>query len=153
MSEIKFNKSLILKLNKEKNNTEVLSTLAEYLCKHGLVKDTYKNAILSREEEYPTGLFTGNINIAIPHTDIQHVNQAAICVGILENPVKFHAMDNPGKKIDVSLIIMLALTEVHGHVNMLQKVIELIQNQKLVKEIIQSNNSKTIYKVIKEQLL
>lgn len=153
MSTITFNESLILRLNKEKSNTEVLSILADSLCEQGLVKDTYKGAILSREAEYPTGLFIGNINIAIPHADIMHVNKAAICVGVLENPVKFHAMDDPTKEIEVSLIIMLALTEAHGHISMLQRVVELIQNQELVKKIIESKDLKVVYEIIKEQLL
>ena len=153
MSAITFNESLILRLNKEKTNIEVLSALADRLCEQGLVKDTFKKAILGREAEYPTGLFTENVNIAIPHTDIKHVNQASICVGIMHNPVNFHKMDEPTIEIGVRLVIMLALTESHGHINMLQKVVALIQNQKLVEKIIESDNLKTVYEIVKKELL
>lgn len=153
MSAITFNELLILKLNQEKTDIEVLSALADRLCEQGLVKDTYKKAILDREAEYPTGLFTGNINIAIPHADIKHVNKASICVGIIENPIKFHAMDEPANEIDVRLVIMLALTEAHGHIKMLQKVVALIQNQELVKKVMESTDLKTVYEIIKKQLL
>lgn len=153
MSAITFNELLILKLNQEKTDIEVLSALADRLCEQGLVKDTYKKAILDREAEYPTGLFTGNINVAIPHADIKHVNKASVCVGIIEKPIKFHAMDEPANEIDVSLVIMLALTEAHGHIKMLQKVVALIQNQELVKKVMESTDLKTVYEIIKEQLL
>ncbi|MDF2951993.1 MAG: galactitol transporter subunit, partial [Anaerocolumna sp.] len=59
MSEIKFNESQILKLEGNTSNVEVLSTIADLLCEKGLVKDTYKKAILDREAVFPTGLFTG----------------------------------------------------------------------------------------------
>ncbi|WP_029452879.1 PTS sugar transporter subunit IIA [Clostridium algidicarnis] len=153
MDTITFNKSLILRMNQEKTDIEVLTLLASRLCELGLVKDTYKKAILDREEQYPTGLFIGEANVAIPHADIKHVNQASICVGILENPVKFNAMDEPTNEIDVSLVIMMALTEAHGHIDMLQKVVKLIQNQELVKKVIKSRDSQTIYQIIKEELL
>lgn len=153
MSAITFNESLILRIDKQQTNTEILSTLADRLYELKLVKDTFKKAILDREAEYPTGLFTGNINVAIPHTDIANVNKAAICVGILGKPVKFHAMDKPAEEIDVRLVIMLALTEAHGHIDILKRVIELIQNQELANKIVESKDSKLVYDIIKKQLL
>jgi PTS system galactitol-specific IIA component len=153
MSAITFNESLILRINEQKTNIEILSALADRLYELKLVKDTYKKAILDREAEYPTGLFTDNINVAIPHADIVHVNHAAICVGILGKPVKFHAMDKPAEEIDVRLVIMLALTEAHGHIDILQKIVKLIQNQELVGKIVNSKNSKLVYDIIKDQLL
>lgn len=153
VGEIKFNESLILKLSQESTDTEVLSALATHLQEQGIVKETYKDAVLAREKTYPTGLYTGNINVAIPHTDIVHVNEAAICVGILENPAKFCSMDDKSRVIDVSLVILLALTEPHGHVDMLQKVIELIQDQELIKKIIESDDTKEVFEIIKAQLL
>ena len=47
---------------------------------------------MKRESVYPTGLPVGEINVAIPHTDPEHVNNAAICLGILEKPVTFNVM-------------------------------------------------------------
>lgn len=37
------------------------------------VEDSFESAIMTREMSFPTGLELGHINIAIPHTDPQHV--------------------------------------------------------------------------------
>ena len=54
-------------------------------------------------------------------------------------------MDEPDVMIDVQLVVMLALTLPHGHIEMLQKVVALIQNQDVVKSIVHSSNQKEIY--------
>ncbi len=110
MSGIAFNESLILEFDKPMTDREVLSAMTDYLCEKGIVKDTYKQAILEREQSFPTGLKTGGINVAIPHADICHVNEAAICVAVLKTPAPFRAMDEPDNDVPVSLVIMLALT-------------------------------------------
>ena len=153
MKDITFNEELILKINGKKQDVEVLAYMAEYLQSKGLVKDSYSKAITDREAEFPTGLFTGNINIAIPHADTEHVEKAAICVGVLEEPIIFRAMDDPDKELEIRLIIMLALKEAHGHIEMLQKVVELIKDQEALNKVIESSDSSIIYQIISEKLL
>ena len=52
---------LFLRFDTHLTNTEVLSAMADNLCKRGIVKETYKKAILDREQEFPTGLNTGEL--------------------------------------------------------------------------------------------
>lgn len=153
MSEVLFNESLIVKLEDLNTNKEALSYIADYMYEKGYVKEGYKKAILDRESEFPTGLFIGDINVAIPHADVNFVNEASIAVGILKEPIKFRAMDEPENEIDVSLIIMLALKEAHGHIQMLQKIVELIKHQDSVKKIISSEDLNSVYETISEYLL
>ena len=153
MSELVFNESLIIKLEGLSTNEEALSLMANHLYDKGYVKESYKDAILNRESEFPTGLFTGAINVAIPHADVNFVKEASIAVGILKNPIKFRAMDDPDKEIEVRLIIMLALKEAHGHIQMLQKVVSLIKNQDSIKEILSTDDLKKSYEIISKYLL
>lgn len=153
MSEILFNESLIINLSDLNTNNEALSVIADHLYEKGYVKEGYKNAILKREAEFPTGLFTGGLNVAIPHADVNFVNEASIAIGILKKPIKFRAMDEPENEIDVSLIIMLALKEAHGHIQMLQRVVNLIKNQDSIKKIISCNDVNKINEIISKYLL
>lgn len=150
---ILFDQSLILRIDGAKTCTEILEKMCDYLCEKGIVKETYKQAILDREANFPTGLNVGGINIAIPHADVCHVNEASLCVGILDAPVDFHAMDEPDDLIPIYLVIMLVLTEPHGHIEMLQKVVALIQNQEEVKKIISAENNAEVEALIKKHLL
>lgn len=153
MNEIVFDESLILELGDVEDNTEALTLLTDYLLEKGFVKEGYREAILEREAAFPTGLSTGEINIAIPHADTSFVNQAALCVGILKKPVKFSAMDEPDHQIDVNIIIVLALKEAHGHLEMLQKVVELIKDQDNLKKIVMAGDMKPAYDIISGHLL
>ncbi len=150
---IAFDQYLILKIENAKTNMEVLSQMCEHLCERGIVKDTYCKAILEREESFPTGLNTHGINVAIPHADVSHVNTASLCVAVLNPTVDFRAMDEPEDAVAVSLVIMLVLTEPHGHLEMLQKIVGLIQNQEDVKQIINAKDKGTIEAVIRRYLL
>ena len=150
---IAFDQSLILKIENAKTNTEVLTQMCEHLCGKGIVKDTYCEAILEREKNFPTGLNTHGINVAIPHADVSHVNKASLCVAVLNPTVDFHAMDEPEDAVAVSLVIMLVLTEPHGHLEMLQKIVGLIQNQEDVKKIITAEDKGAVEEVIRRYLL
>ena len=81
------------------NDKEVIKQMASALEEEGYVKDTFADAIVKRESIYPTGLPVGEINVAIPHTDPEHVNNAAVCLGILDKPVTFNVMGMEGSFI------------------------------------------------------
>jgi galactitol PTS system EIIA component len=144
---------MILKVDtKDKGKEEVLSLLADNLHQGGYVKDSYKEGILKRERIYPTGLFTGGINVAVPHTDCIHVNKDAIAVGILKDAILFKAMDNPESDVNVSIIIMIALKEAHGQIEMLQKIVSLVKKQDELKGILETDDADAIYQVISSHL-
>lgn len=153
MEGISFDESLVLKLTNVNTDKEVLTALANHLYEEGYVTKDYNQSILEREEMFPTGLSTGAINIAIPHADIKNVKKGALCVGITETPVQFSAMDEPDDKIDVNIIIMMALEEAHGHMEMLKKAVELIKNQNELKRILEAKDSKSAHKILASHLI
>lgn len=152
MAEIAFTPDLVTVIDHATTYQEVEKTLAERLVQLGYAKDTYPQAIAERETNYPTGLDVEGINAAMPHCDIANVNSPAICVGVLKNPVAWRKMDDPDDTCPVYLVTMLALTEAHAHIDMLTKVVSLIQNQDLMKQIIGSDNADEIYKLIAKSL-
>lgn len=153
MSSITLRESLILRFDQKMTDTEVLSAMCENLHREGIVKESYQAAILEREASYPTGLKCGGINIAIPHADIIHVNEAAISVAILKEPAPFKAMDEPDGDVPVNIVIMLALTEAHGHIEMLQKIVGLIQNQDELQKMIDTDDKKAVMELMEKELL
>jgi len=104
-----------------------LATVADQLFASGAVKESYKPALLQREIDFPTGLATENIGIAMPHTDAEHVNYDQIGVMRLAEPVTFQQMGD-GQEIQAKFIFMLALKEAHAQLDMLQKLVALIQD-------------------------
>lgn len=153
MANLRFDESLVCVLEQPGSFADVEASLADVLHFQGYVKDSFADAIAAREQNYPTALQFGEYNIAMPHCDVEHVKNGAICVGILKQPVAWHRMDDPEATCEVSLVVMLAINEAHAHLEMLQKVVKLLQNQELVGQIVASSAAADAYPLIAEQLV
>lgn len=127
---------------------DVIRKLGKLLYKKGKVKKSFVEATIAREKEMPTGLPIGNINAAIPHTDIEHVNKPSLAIGILNKPIPFGIMINPKELVEVSIVFLLALNKPHDQIEMLQKVALILQNSSILKELKQSKNSIQVVKVL-----
>lgn len=115
MADLSFDSSLVVRIDENGLTCEdVERRLAAVLEEQGYVKDTYAQAIVDREANFPTALDMSGLNVAIPHCDVANVNKAAMCMGVLANPVDWHKMDEPDETCKVSVVCMLALTEAHG---------------------------------------
>jgi len=125
---------------------EVITLMAKKLISEGYVKDSYLNAILKREKEYPTGLPTNEVGVAIPHTDIEHVIKHGIAVATLKNPVKFNAMGNPDEEVNVKLIFMLAITDPNTQINLLKKLVDIFQKKEFLKKLVSIENEEEFAK-------
>lgn len=147
-----FDEEMILFVTTEEK-TEALYALAQQLTSRGYVKPSYSEGILTREHVYPTGLFTGGINVAVPHTDCRHVIKDGIAVGILSKPILFQAMDEPTQEIPVRIIVMLALKEPHGQLAMLQAVISMIQDQETLKKLLNIHSQQEAYEILQAFLV
>lgn len=133
-------KELVL-LDIEANNAEeAIKELATLLYKKGYVKDSYIKAVQEREKVFPTGLPTKGVGVAIPHTDAIHVNSDAMAIGILKEPVAFHVMGMPDKTVEVKIMFMMALKEPHSQIEMLQKLMEVFQEDHVLKAIKECKN-------------
>lgn len=144
--------STVLKLKKDHIFTglkfqakeEVLRFLANNLLEKGYVKETYLKAIVKRELEYPTGIPSAGVNIAIPHADHDLVNETTISIGVLKNPVTFYSMEDSETPLDIQIVIMLAISEPKGQIEMLQKIVSIIQDKELTKKVVESDSEEEI---------
>lgn len=108
---------------------EVIRLLAAKLEQLGYVRPTYAEAVIAREAKLPTGLPLGReINVAVPHTDPEHVLKPGIALATLARPVDFANMEDPQEAVPVGLVFMLALNHKDRQIEMLQAVMETIQS-------------------------
>lgn len=131
---------------------DILNFLSHKLLEQDYVKPGYPQAIIDREEIYPTGLPSLGVNIAIPHADNELVYKTTIAIGVLKNSAKFYSMENSEKKLDVQIVIMLAIKEPHGQIEMLQKVVSIIQNDTLTKGITQMTDKSKVLTALEPYL-
>lgn len=130
------------------NRTQLLTNLSEILFQRGYVKESFLHAVLEREAQYPTGLPTQMIKIAVPHTDIQHVNKAGILIASLKEPIMFKDMGNGVDDIPVELVFMLSINAPKEHVLVLQQIIGLFCDDKVLSQIKAAQNPKALLSII-----
>lgn len=130
---------------------EALTYLSDKLIEKGIVKESYKEAILNREKVFPTGLQFEKYGIAIPHTDVEYVNKEQIAVMTLQNPVSFYQMGTNDVEVPVKVIFMLALKEAHSQLTILQQLIEILQDKEIMERLM-NMDERTTSKDVKELL-
>jgi len=109
--------------------------------------------VWKREQTFPTGLPTQPIAIAIPHADPDHVNASAVCIGVLKSPVQFLQMGTDGTtKLDVHIIFLLAIKEREKQVEMIQQLVSLIQNRRLLQGLIAAGSAPEVLGLIQQTL-
>lgn len=153
MADLAFNSNLVTLIDEEGLTCEqVERRIAGILTEQGYAKDTYAQAIVDREANFPTALDMSGLNVAIPHCDVANVNKAAFCMAVLKHPVDWHKMDEPEETCKVSVVVMLALTEAHAHLEMLQKVIAFVQDQELVAKVVASDTPEQAFELVEPHL-
>ncbi|TLQ39077.1 PTS sugar transporter subunit IIA [Ruoffia tabacinasalis] len=139
--------------NIESNNSlNVLDLMGINLEKNGYVKGSFQKAIQEREKVFPTGLMTTSVGVAIPHTDAEHVIEETISIGVLKNTVKFTMMGTEDEDVDVKIVFMLAIKDPSKQLEMLQTLIELFQNEKMLEELSSEESEEKVYNIFKRNL-
>lgn len=136
--------NILLGLEAE-SSSDVIRQLGKTLLKDGYVKESYIDAVINREKTLPTGLpLDGDVNVAIPHTDIEHVNKSAVAMATLKSPVTFQNMVDPSESVAVKIVFLLALEEPHAQIEMLQEVAGVVQNAGVLKALLAATDPKEV---------
>lgn len=129
---------------------EVIGCLADALLEEGVVKNSFREAVILREQNFSTGLETGDICVAIPHTDREHVLCDSIAVATLKNPVTFMAMGTNDMPVNVQIVIMLAIASDDKQIDTLQAVMDLVQQQSLLEEMVGKTDANDLMQTLEK---
>ncbi|MBE2135469.1 PTS sugar transporter subunit IIA [Staphylococcus argenteus] len=126
----------------------VLSQMSDVLCQNGFVKSTFKDAVIEREKEFATGLPTHLCSVAIPHTDVEHINNRTIGVAILEKEVSFVEMGTLDQQTDVKIVFMLAMDKVDDQLKLLQQLMQIFQSEEKLEQILRTKDRAALATII-----
>lgn len=111
------------------------------LIAEGIVRDTYVDALIAREREYPTGLPIPG-GVAIPHTSPEHVIHNALVLVRPDPPLGFHEMGGGEKDtVDASLILFLVLSSADDHLATLQALMKALQDGSIRSELLAAQSA------------
>lgn len=146
----KLKQELILTKLDADDSDAIFEALGGKLTEQGYCKDTYVDALKAREAEFPTGINMGARGVAIPHTDVSHVNKKAIAIATINHPVSFVEMGTDDEYTQVQVVFMLAVDE-KGHLELLQAILAILQDEEVLKKLINAENAEEVIEIIKEK--
>ncbi|CGF66157.1 PTS system transporter subunit IIA [Streptococcus pneumoniae] len=122
-----------------------------------IVTPTYREALITREKSFPTGLdmeFLGKDlpNVAIPHTDIVHNLAEKVVVVRLEKPVTFHNMIAPDKEVEVSLLFFIINNSSSSQTNILAQLMDFFTGNGHLEDLSKISEPEKLYAYIAEAI-
>lgn len=120
------------------DQTEFFDKMAAKLMDLGFVKDTFADAIKTREANFPTALAVEPYPVAIPHADPEHIIKPFIAATRLKKPVKWCEMAANDNQHDVRFIFMLGFKRSDEHVELLQVLVANFQKPELMDQLVQA---------------
>jgi len=126
-----------------------ITILCERLVEEGYVDSSYCQSVLDREQQFPTGLPTLPYATAIPHAGADGVKNTGVAVAILNHPVPFRAMDSPDERLDIRVVLLLAVADPSKQVSTLQWICSVLQRQNVVKAMASAKSAKATMAILK----
>lgn len=136
------------KVTKE-DRDEALREMADYLYSIGVVKGTYGDSVIERENKYPTGIDTDPIPVAIPHSEREEVIKTAILVGqTKKGGVRFQKIEGDGFWVLSKVIFMLAVDTDQGQLEVISQLMNVIQDPDVVSRIVEAETTEEIEAIV-----
>lgn len=115
--------------------TSFFEAMGQRLHEKGLVKESFGQALAAREANFPTGLKTEFCETAIPHTDVEHVENASISFVRFREPVEFLHMGMPEITVNASFAFVLGVKEPQKQVEVLSTLVAFISDKDAMEQL------------------
>ena len=140
-----------LRFSEEMTWQELLTKMSDEAIKNGWAKDGFKDAILTREEKFATGLHAA-IDIAIPHADAEWTIEPAMVSATLDTPVPFNPMGGEGGMVQAQFVFMLVIPDADAHLDFLQAIASFIEDEELLGDLAETKDISSLIAYLKENM-
>ena len=151
-----FSEDLVWSLSYD-NQQDLFEAVAGLLEEKGVVKSSYREALIAREADFPTGLdmeFLGkNLpNVAIPHTDTGHCLTENVAIVRLDKPVTFHNMIAPTNEVAVSLLFFIINSSNDSQTGILSHLMDFFTSPGNLEGLAKLKSESEIYTYLMEKI-
>ena len=105
---------------------EALRLLASASVKYGFAHESLMEAVVLREQKFPTGLPLPT-PVAIPHADAEHTIRPAMAALVPTHPLTFGELGGQDRTVDAELVLMLMVTDPQEQVGLLGRLIKVLR--------------------------
>jgi len=130
---------------------DVIRALASRLLAHGRVTPSFEIAALAREKKSPTGLPFAPWPVALPHAEPEHAVTPAIAIATLAAPVAFRQMGSPAVTLQVSIVVMPALSAKEQAAASLSRLVTLLQSEETRERLVHTASPEELLRVLSER--
>ena len=108
---------------------EVIQLIGAEFEKAEIVKPSYVEAVVAREKVFPTGPAADGHNIAIPHTDPEHVFRPGMGVVVTKEPIEVSMMGSPDIKLQSKIFFPLAMEHPKKQLDLLRQLMNVFKTK------------------------
>ena len=131
---------------------EALRTVAQAFVDHGYAKPSFPQAVVDREVVYATGLPAAGMDVALPHADRVHVNQTALAIATLREPVAFKMMGSPTVELRPRILFMLGVAEARAQIDALQRLMALLRDGDVLAACVACTDAGEVYDLMAKRI-
>lgn len=140
----------ITRFDQALDRRELLQKMAEIAFENGWVKEGFAQALLEREEKYPTGIHAPGSGIAIPHADAEWTVVPGMVVAVLGQPVVFEPMGGQGGEVQANLVFLLLISDPDDHVAFLSALADFISDAEKLQQLRQGDGLTLLLEHLKQ---
>jgi len=129
---------------------EAIRILGNQMVENGYIQPEYIDSVIEREKQYPTGLPTDGVHVAIPHANAEFVKRSAIGVMTLLKPVTFRNMGDATENLDVEMVFLLANADQSDQPESLQRLMRCFSEEETLMKMKTAETSDEIVAVLQE---
>lgn len=124
----------------------IFENVAAHLENLGFVNEGYLKGIVTRERQFPTGLITQHLNIALPHSEPEYVEKPFVYIARLKDEITVKQMGD-SQDMGVKDLFFLGIKDPKEQVGLLQAFMELFMKEKFVAEYKAEQDKTKIYEL------
>lgn len=130
------------------SRNEYFEDISNRLYDLGIVTKDFQEALETREMNYPTGLITKSLTVALPHVDSKYVKKNAFYITCFKTPVTFQRMDDVKNAIPVSISFLMLIKDVDSHMKAIQQIATILQDEDILEEIYEAKDKDEVIALI-----
>ena len=130
----------------------LFSRITDQLLAKGIVEESYREALILREQNHPTAMQLETMGVAIPHVDVEHVREERVVVVTCPEGIVFNQAEDPDRTMNVNVIFFLLLKEKDAHLEFLMKLISLFQKTSEMNTLLGTTSSKEVMQILAKNL-
>ncbi|MBL1228469.1 PTS sugar transporter subunit IIA [Enterococcus sp. BWB1-3] len=145
-----FSEELADIIEESNNQEEFFSYIFQKLKHKGYVEDSFYEAVTEREKDYPTGLKTPFLSVAIPHTDPTHIKKPFVFITKLYQPISFGQMGSVDEKVEAHYVFVLGFEKGEEQLVLLQNLMAMFSDERTMTRLSENISEHEMYSIVNQ---